>query len=275
MRSSLLAASSLVLGAIALAAPAAAQVRAPDSAVEAANEVAQTSEDWRISIGGAAILRPEWDGAKDEEWLVVPDIDVRWKDTFFASFRTGVGWNLINENGLRVGPYAKLKFGRDEGDDAALRGLGDVDPTVEVGGFADWAWGPVRASLEVRQGVGGHEGLVVEAGVDARARFGDQVFASVGPRIRWVDDQYMQTYFGVTPAQATRSGLPAFTTAGGVESSGVNLSVGWRPNDRLVITAFGEQSVLDSDAAESPLVRLRGDKNQQRFGLAFGWRLGE
>jgi outer membrane protein len=275
MRSTLIAASTVVLGAITLAAPAAAQIRAPESAVETANEVDEPSSEWRISVGGAALLRPEWDGAKNQDWLVAPDVDVRWRDQFFASFRTGVGWNLVNENGLRVGPYAKLKFGRDEGDDVALRGLGDVDPTIEVGGFADWAWGPVRASLEIRQGVGGHEGLVAEAGVDARARLGDQVFVSVGPRIRWADGQYTQTYFGVTPTQSVRSGLPVFTAGGGVESSGINVSVGWRPNDRLVITAFGEQSVLDGDAGESPLVRLRGDKDQQRFGLAFGWRLGE
>lgn len=270
--------SGIALSTLAFAPAALAQVRAPDSAVETANETkdeAQATSDWRISVGGAAILRPEWDGAKDQDWLVVPDVDVRWKDQFFASFRTGVGWNLINENGLRVGPYAKLKFGRDEGDDVALRGLGDVDPTVEVGGFADWAWGPVRAALEVRQGVGGHEGLIAEAALDVRARFSDTVFASVGPRIRWADDQYMQTYYGVTATQSTRSGLPTFAASGGVESSGINVSLGWRPDERLVITAFGEQSVLDGDAETSPRVRLRGDKDQQRFGLAVGWRLGE
>jgi MipA family protein len=268
---------ALCLGA-ALTTAASAQVRTPDSAVEAVNEVVPdraAPTDWRISVGAAAILRPEWDGAKDQDWLVVPDLDVRWKDKFFASVRTGVGWNLINESGLRVGPYAKLKFGRDESDDAALRGLGDVEATVEVGGFADWAFGPVRASFEVRQGVNGHDGLVMEAGADLRARLTPELFASIGPRVRWGDDDYTQTYFGVTPQQATRSGLPAFRAEGGVESVAVNVSLAWRPNERLVVTAFAERGELDGDAALSPLVRLRGEKEQERFGVAIGWRLGE
>jgi outer membrane scaffolding protein for murein synthesis (MipA/OmpV family) len=267
-------AASLALGAL-FATSAAAQVRQPDNAVETANEVETPAPDWRISVGGAAILRPEWDGAKDEDWLVVPDLDLRYGDLFFASVRTGVGFNLYRENGWRVGPYAKLKFGRGEGDDAALRGLGDVDPAIELGGFADWAFGPVRASLELRRGVGGHEGVVAEAGADLRARFSETVFGSIGPRVRWTDGDYAQTYFGVTPAQAARSGLPAFAADGGVESIGLNVSLGWRPDDRVVVTAFAERGELQGDAADSPLVRLRGDKEQQRFGVAFGWRLGE
>jgi outer membrane protein len=267
----------VALGVGIAAEPAAAQVRAPESAVESANETDKANEraDWRISVGGAAILRPEWDGAKDEEWLVVPDLDVRWGDQFFASVRTGVGWNLVNEGGLRVGPYAKLKFGRDEGDDAALRGLGDVDPTVEVGGFVDYGFGPLRASLEVRQGLNGHEGLVAEAAIDGRARLSDQVFASIGPRVRWGDGSYMQTYYGVTPVQAARSGLPTFAADGGVESVALNATLGWRPNERLVVTAFYERGELQGDAADGPLVRLRGEMEQQRLGLAVGWRLGE
>lgn len=277
MRAAHFLASTLALGALgfALAAPAAAQVRDPGNAVETANEVEETAQqpEWRISVGAAALLRPEWDGAKDNDWLVVPDLDVRWGDQFFASFRTGIGWNVINADGLRAGPYAKLKFGRDESDDVALRGLGDVDATVEAGGFVDWARGPFRLSLEVRQGLGGHEGLVAEAGADLRARLGEQIFASIGPRVRWANDEYMQTYFGVTPVQAGRSGLPVFNAGSGLESTGVNLSVGYRPTDRVVITAFGEVGELQDDAANSPLVRLRGDKEQQRFGLALGWRL--
>lgn len=269
--------AGLALGVALAATDAQAQVRAPESTSETPTETqsAPAAPDWRVTVGAAAILRPEWDGAKDNDWLVVPDVDVRYGDVFFASFRTGVGFNLINENGLRAGPYAKLKFGRDEGDDAALRGLGDVDATAELGGFVDFALGPVRASLEVRQGVNGHEGLVAEAGADLRWRFAPELFGAIGPRVRWADESYTQTYFGVTPTQSTRSGLPTFTAGSGVESIGVNVSLAWRPTDKVVVTAFAEQGRLQGDAADSPLVRLRGDDDQQRFGLAFGWRLGE
>lgn len=255
------------------AALASAQVTSAENNPEAAGPPV-AAEGWRVSVGAAAILRPEWDGARDNAWLVVPDLDVRWSDRFFASFRTGVGWNVVAADGWRVGPYAKLKFGRDEEDDAALRGLGDVDATVEVGGFVERSWRPFRISLEARQGVGGHEGLVVEAGADLRARLGPTLFASIGPRVRVADDAYLQTYFGVDAAQAARSGLPAFSPESGLESAGLAAALLYRPNDKTIVTLFGEASQLQADAKDSALVRLRGDDAQTRAGIAVGYRLG-
>ena len=269
MRSTLMAAAA----AAALAGAAHAQVTAPEQNADALPRFGD-QPDWRVSVGAAAILRPQWDGADELDPLVVPDIDVRWRDRFFASFRTGVGYNLITENGWRAGPYAKLKFGRDESDDSALRGLGDVDATAEVGGFVEKSWRFARASLEVRQGLGGHEGLVIEAGGDLRFRLSETVALAAGPRVRAVSDDYMQTYFGVTPTQSVRSGLPTFSAGGGLESAGLAGAVLWRPQPRTTITAFAEQSRLLGDAADSPLVRLRGDENQTRLGVAIGYRLG-
>ncbi|MBU6372694.1 MAG: MipA/OmpV family protein [Alphaproteobacteria bacterium] len=261
------------LAAVAAARPAEAQVSAPEQNVDTLPRFGAAS-DWRVTVGAAAFLRPEWDGADDLSPLAVPDIDVRWRDKFFASVRTGVGYNVVSADGWRIGPYAKVKFGRDESDDRALRGLGDVDATAEIGGFAEKSWRFARASLEVRQGVGGHEGLVVEAGGDLRFRLSERVALSAGPRLRAVSDDYMQTYFGVTPAQSARSGLPTFAAGGGLESVGLAGAIVLRPQPRTTVTLFAEQSRLLGDAADSPLVQLRGSENQTRLGIGVGYRLG-
>lgn len=268
-----LAAAAVSFAVVATVAPAAAQVSAPEQNVDTLPRFGSAS-DWRITVGAAAILRPEWDGSDSLSLLAVPDIDLRWRDKAFASVRTGVGYNAISADGWRIGPYAKLKFGRDEEDDAALRGLGDVDPTVEVGGFAEKSWRFARASLEVRQGIGGHEGLVVEAGGDLRFRVSERIALSAGPRLRAVSEETMQTYYGVTSAQSARSGLPVYAAGGGMESVGLAGAVVLRPQPKTTVTLFAEQSRLLGDAADSPLVRLRGSEDQTRFGVAVGYRLG-
>jgi outer membrane scaffolding protein for murein synthesis (MipA/OmpV family) len=49
----------------------------------------------------------------------------------------------------------------------------------------------------------------------ARYRASDKLTLSAGPGITWADDDYMQTFFGVTPGQAAASALPAYEARGG------------------------------------------------------------
>ena len=103
--------------ALAAAVPAFAQVTAPESNIDTLPRYSAAG-DWRVTIGAAALVGPTFEGAETLRALAVPDIDVRWRNRAFASVRTGVGVNLITDDGWRVGPYAKLNFGRDEGRSA-------------------------------------------------------------------------------------------------------------------------------------------------------------
>ncbi|MFZ4601924.1 MAG: MipA/OmpV family protein [Caulobacterales bacterium] len=259
--------------ALAAAAPAFAQVTAPESNIDTLPRFS-ASGDWRVTVGAAALVGPTFEGADTLRALAVPDIDVRWRNRAFASVRTGVGVNLVTDGGWRVGPYAKLNFGRDEGRSAKLKGLGDVDPTIEVGGFAEKSWRFARASLEVRQGLGGHEGAVAEVGGDLRFRLSERLAAAAGPRVRFADATYLQAFYGVDAAQSARSGLARFAPESGLESAGLAGALVLRPQPRTTLTLFAEQSRLFGDAAESPLVRLRGARDQTRLGVAVGYRLG-
>jgi hypothetical protein len=72
--------------------------------------------------------------------------------------------NLVNYDGFKAGPIARYRFGRDEDDNNALDGLGDVNDSIELGGFLKYEIGIWSAGLTVAQDVaGGHEGLVAEA----------------------------------------------------------------------------------------------------------------
>src|SRR3546814_4174012 len=78
-----------------------------------------------------------------------------------------------------------------------------------------------RVRAEGRKGLSGHKGWVGEISADYVAREGDDWLFSIGPRVTLGDAKYHRAYFGVTPAAATTSGLPAYDPGGGVPSVGV------------------------------------------------------
>ena len=127
--------------------------------------------DWAMTIGAAAAYVPDYEGSDDHKVRALPYVDASYKDTVF--FRgTTLGANLVSVNGprpgdgLKIGPLIRYGFGRDEGDNEALRGLGDIDAAIELGGFARYSAGPWLADLQVAKDVaGGHEGVLVDAGI--------------------------------------------------------------------------------------------------------------
>lgn len=240
------------------------------------------AEGWQLTLGSGAIYSPSYEGDDDYSLKVLPNVQVRYGERFFASVQEGVGYNLVKEDGFRAGPIGRIRFSRVESGDQSfaiagkdtddLRGLGDVDTSIELGGFLEYEVAGMTLGAELRQAVSGHEGLVADLGVrwsgSSRA-LGSPVIWSFGPRARFVDDQYASAYFGVDPQQAIASGLPQYNAGGGLYSYGVG-AVAILPLDRngrwsAVFLAGYER--LTGDAGSSPLVQLRGDEGQATFGV--------
>lgn len=253
-------------------APAIAQTRNPD-------------DGWGLTLGAGALVSPTYEGDDDTRLSILPNIQLSYGDRFFASVQEGVGYRVINDPSLEAGPIMRVKFSRDEdgdqpfavtGDDSTdLIGLGDVDTSIELGGFVAYELGPVTLSAEARQAVTGHEGFVADVGLKWSGRnalFGPPVIWSIGPRARLVDDAYNSAYFGVTPAQSLGSGLPVFEAEGGLLSYGVGataimpLTQVW---SAVVVAGYDR---IEGDAADSPLVRLRGTPDQATFGVFLSYR---
>jgi outer membrane scaffolding protein for murein synthesis (MipA/OmpV family) len=248
--------------------------------------MAEPADGWTVTLGGAVIASPAWQGADQTAVSVFPDVRANFGDTIFASIPEGLGWNAINQDGWKAGPIAKIRFGRDEedggspfrvsGDSDDLLGLGDVDAAVEVGGFVEKRLGQDdqwRVRAEVRRGFGGHEGLLGDLSLSYQSRLGPARL-SVGPRLALASEDYMQTYFGIDAAQSLRSGLPTYSASGGLLSYGVGAVAVTPINRRAAVTLFAGYDRLADDAADSPLVQLRGDRDQVTIGIGFGYRFG-
>lgn len=281
----------LVLAAIAPLAPAAAQP-APGvpTSTQAQGKAPPDRPDWALTVGFAPLVAPPFQGSRDMALSIFPDLRLNYRDDLFVSVPDGLGWNIVNRDGWKIGPLVKLRFGRQEstggspfliaGGSDALRGLGSVGAAGEAGAFVQHsiAGGRVRARAELRQGFGGHDGLVADLtlgwsdsiggpagpwryGVGARASFGDRSFTNV--------------YFGIDAAQSAASGLAISRTGAGLVNAGVNGSLtrllGARGRAGAV-TLFLSHDQLGNPIARSSLIEERGQRGQTAGGLAYGYR---
>lgn len=225
----------------------------------------------RLSIGGGAIYAPIYLGSDNYEADPIPLFDLRYADRFFLSTRDGLGANLAPRgSNWRAGPVLKYRMARDQDDDAALRGMGDVDAAGEAGGYVHYDLRPFTLGAELRQGFGGHEGAIGDLFVNWSTKLSDSLMLTVGPKATLASRDFTETYFGVTPAQAARTGYRAYAPDGAFMSYGLGASLRYRVNDYLSLGGFAGIDRIAGDAADSPLVEQAGSATQARLGLTLG-----
>lgn len=233
---------------------------------------------WQVQVGGGALVTPEFKGSRDHRTRVLPYVSVRYSDLFSASVQDGAALNLYRAGGFTLGPAARFRFGQDEEDSSALRGLGDVDPSFEPGIFVNYRRGALSARLSVGQDtIGGHGGGVAELSGAltvpvARTPVGP-ILLSAGPRVSLVTSKVNRAFFGVDPVQSAASALPVYNPSGGLQEIGMNMTVIYPLNRRLSVVGFLGYGRLLGDAADSPLVRERGSPNEVSGGVFMAYSL--
>ena len=234
--------------------------------------LAQDSDDFRVRVGLGAQLRPEFVGADGTQVAPLWDIDVaRGSNLFrFEAPDDSFAIPLFESGGFSAGPAAAIASKRKESDVGAP--VGKVDTTFEAGAFAQYMPSDsMRLRADVRKGIGGHEGIVGGLSADMIWRDGDKYVFSVGPRLSFSNDKYQQAYFGVDTAASTASGLPVYRPGGGVHSAGLASGVSYQFNDRFGMFGYGRYERLLGDAADSPIVRELGSRNQLSGGLGLSY----
>ncbi len=250
-----IAASSGALLALFAAAPATAQDSAPSG--------------WTVSLGAGGRLLPKFPGS--DEIGVAPLIygTLRREGRplpITAPDDTGVIGLLGGDSAFDIGPAVRLVGKRDEEDVGVP--VGDVDLTVEVGAFAQLVIGDnFRLRAEGRKAVNGHDGWVGDLGGDFFIRDGDRTLFIIGPRARYGDSNYHEAYFGVTPAAAAASGLPAYDPGGGFYAVGAITGITHMISRRWGVYGYAGYDRLIGDAADSPIVRTLGSRDQYSAGL--------
>ena len=248
---------------------AAADMPAPAAARTSYLSPTPTS-DWIVTIGIEARVLPKFEGASSSMLRPFPILRVRKADEpdQFRSARDGLSFAILDAGAFKLGPVAKLRFGRKESDDNNLRGLGDVNWAFEAGAFAEyWPAQWLRTRAEVRQGFGGHHGVVSDLMIDGIYKATPQLTLSAGPRLTVGTAASTSPYFSVTAAQAALSGLPVYDARGGLRSYGAGTQATYAFTRQWSGEVFLEYERLAGDAANSPLVVQRGSRDQLQVGM--------
>jgi outer membrane protein len=238
----------------------------------------RSGKGWTVTVGAVGKMTPNHLGSDKYIFSPAPVFALRPLGSapkWFSS-HDGIGITLFEMGKLEIGPVGKLEFKRRVKDDpAGLNGLQDVDLAIEVGAFAQyWFTDWLRYRIEVRQGFGGHHGVVSDQAADFVMPFGP-VILSAGPRLQIVSAAANNPYFDITAAQSITSSLPVYDAGGGIRSYGVGGQAIYLIDKNWRVHGFVEYDRLVDDVANSPVVRLRGSADQVTVGAgvaySFDW----
>ncbi|MFA8442307.1 MipA/OmpV family protein [Yoonia sp.] len=143
---------------------------------------------------------------------------------------------------------------RDADDFDELAGLDDVDTSLEIGGGVEFTTPNYDVFAVLRYGAVGHESFVAELGSDIFFRPTDQLTISAGPRLLLGDDDYAQTYFGVSAAEAGGA-FAAYDAQGGIMSAGAEAEATYAINADWEVVGTLRYEQLREDAADSPITQ--------------------
>ncbi|TPE53686.1 MipA/OmpV family protein [Amaricoccus solimangrovi] len=169
------------------------------------------------------------------------------------------------------GPRLSARYirARNSDDYDEIRGLDDVPFSLELGGGLGYERHYYRAYADLRYGVIGNHAWSGELGADGIAYPYEGLTLTLGPRVSFGSQRFMDTYFGVSPSEAETSGLPAYQPGSGVYGAGMELGARYLFNERWGIEGAARWTRLTNGAADSPIVENGSDDQYTvRFDLS-------
>lgn len=233
---------------------------------------AEDNRDFRVRVGAGAQLSPRYPGADISRLGPLFELSfARGSDPFrFKAPDDSAGIALISTGKFSFGPVANLAGSRKDSDVGVP--VGRVPTTFEAGAFAGYRIGDsFRIRGELLKGIGGHNGVRGQLGVDRIWRDGDRYVFSLGPRLLISDARYERAYFGVTPSAALLSGLPAYRPGGGIYGVAATSGLWLQLHRRWGLFGYARYERLVGDAAKSPIVRQFGSRDQFSGGLGLSY----
>lgn len=168
--------------------------------------------------------------------------------------------------GFTFGPSLALISRQKTGPSAPepLRGLDSVDAGVEIGLGAGYQAGPMRFYGAARKAIRAHRGVTGEMGVSLTMRPAPQWTVTPSLEAQYGDQKFMDAYFGVSAAEADRSGHPEYHAGSGIKAYAVAVEARWQATEDWSLLGRVQAKRLTGDAADSPVVK---DRDQFWFGF--------
>jgi outer membrane scaffolding protein for murein synthesis (MipA/OmpV family) len=176
--------------------------------------------------------------------------------------------NLIPEKMWSLGPVYNYRAERDDVDNDAVDNMKKVSDANEVGVFGGFMIDNWFVSLEFLTDVGeAHDGWYSKLKGGYNWIINPSWALSIGASTTYADDDYMQTYFGVTAADAARSGLDEYEADSGIKDVGIDIGLNWMITQSWSARGLASYTQLVGDADDDSPVVDEGSEGQF-FGTA-------
>lgn len=193
-----------------------------------------------VHLGAALVSDSRADGDTRRRTFVVPHLSVQFSNGVFIS-PNGVGMHLSGNPSLRYGPLLNYSFSQraDAKDDK-------MKVRLQAGGFLRYRVirGLELSSSAMYGGGDDRKGLRLNAGAGYGTPLASHHYASIGVGTSWVNQDYMESYFGTATYRARA----------GMHSVRANLNWNWELGTRYSLSTGTGVSRLLGNAAASPIV---------------------
>jgi outer membrane scaffolding protein for murein synthesis (MipA/OmpV family) len=228
--------------------------------------VAQAAD---VSVGGGIGFKPDYEGSEDYEAVPVPFVNVNFNHGMYIKLLgLNLRANLIPEKTWSLGPVYNYRAERDDVDNSAVDDMKKVSDANEVGVFGGFTIDGWFVSLEFLADVGeAHDGWYSKLKGGYNWIISNSWALSIGASTTYADDEYMQTYFGVSRKDSTRSGLDRYNADSGIKDVGLDLGLNWMITQNWSAKGIASYTQLVGDADDGSPVVDEGSESQF-FGAA-------
>ncbi|MEM7203105.1 MAG: MipA/OmpV family protein [Planctomycetota bacterium] len=227
---------------------------------------------WYFDFIAGAEYEADYPGSDDNELELDPNIRVMFKDPWSNRHLLSIGeWRSTFDltDDLAFSVNVEYEQGRDADDNPALRGLDEIEDTVELAPslhyrIGDFSFAAVAQPDLLNRG----KGFVwfVGAGYD-KLLFDDRLRLATSLDLSGADSTHMRTEFGITGAEAGRTGNRAYRPDAALKSLSWATTAEYFFTDRWSLFAGSEVEHYLKEAADSPLIADQGSDWNVGFGL--------
>jgi outer membrane scaffolding protein for murein synthesis (MipA/OmpV family) len=230
----------------------------------------------QVALGAG--VAPEYDGSSELRAIPFVLADVRWQGINFEFRGLRGRADLASDSRIAIGPVIGARLDRS-GVGGPVGLLPEIDTAIEAGAFIGYRFGgdPLgQGSLQleltaVHDVSRTHNGLLATASASYAAVRKPNSFVSLDVQTTWANADYSRTYFGISAADAVRSGLGAYRPGLGIRDVGAGLSAGYYFDRHLGVIARAGAAYLVGDIADSP-VTDQGSRWQPLGGVTLSYR---
>ena len=221
------------------------------------------------SIGGGIGVKPDYEGSSDYEFVPLPAGSARFGNGMYIQLLgLNLRANVIPSNMWRLGPVYNYRQERSDVENNRVDDMKNISDANELGIFGWFEWNNWFVFLDILGDTGNaYNGWYATLKGGYNYVISKAWMLSMGAHTTYADDDYMQTYFGVSAADSARSGLKRYNADSGMKDVGIDLGLNWNFASSWDLRGIASISQLIGDADDSSPVVNEGSETQFMGGV--------